>query len=131
MADFPSSPESWIDDALDSHWEALADVRHTVNETLERSRAEKVIGAPLTAHITLTAGGDVFRMLQAAETELPMLCIVSQVSLRHSGDGPLTVEVAHASGDKCPRCWRFVPVLSGSGETAVCPRCADALGHPA
>jgi isoleucyl-tRNA synthetase len=131
MADFPSSPEAWIDDALDSHWEALANVRHTVNETLERSRAEKVIGAPLTAHITLTAGGDVFRMLQAAETELPMLCIVSQVSLRHSGDGPLTVEVAHASGDKCPRCWRFVSALAGSGEDAVCPRCADALGHPA
>jgi len=131
MADFPSSPESWIDDGLDSHWEALSDVRHTVNETLERSRADKVIGAPLTAHITLTAGGDLFRLLQAAETELPMLCIVSQVSLRHSGDGPLTVEVAHASGDKCPRCWRFVPVLSGSGEDAVCPRCANALGRPA
>jgi len=131
MADFPSSPESWIDDGLDSHWEALSDVRHTVNETLERSRADKVIGAPLTAHITLTAGGDLFRLLQAAETELPMLCIVSQVSLRHSGDGPLTVEVAHASGDKCPRCWRFVPVLTGSGEDAVCERCADALGRPA
>ncbi len=131
MADFPSSPESWIDDGLDSHWEALSDVRHTVNETLERSRADKVIGAPLTAHITLTAGGDLFRLLQAAETELPMLCIVSQVSLRHSGDGPLTVEVAHASGDKCPRCWRFVPVLTGSGEDAVCERCADALGGPA
>ena len=127
LADFPSSPQSWIDESLDAHWDALSDVRRTVNEALERARAEKTIGAPLTAHVTLTAGGDLHRLLTGAEADLPMLCIVSAVTLRESADSPLVVEVAHASGDKCPRCWRFVPALTGGGDDAVCDRCADAL----
>jgi isoleucyl-tRNA synthetase len=29
---------------------------------------------------------------------------------------------------RCPRCWRWVPVLEGGRHGEVCPRCADALG---
>ncbi len=131
MADFPSSPESWIDEGLDAHWAALADIRRTVNEHLERARADKTIGAPLTAHVTLSASGDDWQVLKRAEAELPMVCIVSAVTVGESADGPLTVTVAHASGDKCPRCWRFVPALTTVGDDAVCDRCADALGPAA
>jgi isoleucyl-tRNA synthetase len=131
MADFPSSPQSWIDDALDAHWDALADVRRAVNEHLERARADKTIGAPLTAHVTLSASGDQLRRLRDAEADLPMLCIVSGVTVHEHADGPLTVVVAPASGDKCPRCWRFVPSLTPVGEDAVCDRCADAIGPAA
>jgi isoleucyl-tRNA synthetase len=131
MADFPSSPESWIDESLDAHWDALADVRRTVNEHLEHARADKTIGAPLTAHVTLSAAGDQWQLLNGAEAELPMLCIVSEVTLTEAADGPLKVTVAHASGDKCPRCWRFVPALTAVGDDAVCERCADAIGSVA
>ncbi len=131
LADFPSSPAAWIDESLDAHWEALADVRRTVNEALELARAAKTIGAPLTASVTLTASGEDYARLKDAEAELPMLCIVSHVTLTEAPDGPLHVAVAHASGDKCPRCWRFVPVLTGTGDDAVCGRCADAVGAQA
>ncbi|MDA1306661.1 MAG: isoleucine--tRNA ligase [Acidobacteria bacterium] len=131
LADFPSSPAAWIDESLDAHWEALADVRRAVNEALELARAAKTIGAPLTASVTLTASGELYQRLMDAEADLPMLCIVSHVTLTEAPDGPLRVAVAHASGDKCPRCWRFVPALTGSGDEAVCGRCADAVGAQA
>jgi isoleucyl-tRNA synthetase len=131
LAVFPDSPHEWIDVESDARWAALTDVRHAVNEALEVARAGKVIGAPLTAHVTITAGGDRFRLLAAAEADLPMLFIVSGVTLIEAQDGSMTVHVAHAAGDKCPRCWRFVDTLAAAGDgddDRVCVRCADAVG---
>ena len=36
----------------------------------------------------------------------------------------LTVKVAPAQGDKCQRCWKFLP---GVGADGLCPRCAAVL----
>ncbi len=129
MAEFPASPDEWIDDGLDAQWEALGRVRRTVNEALEHARAAKTIGAPLTAHITIHASGADLALLRATQDELPMLCIVSQVTLREAVEGPVRVEVAHADGDKCPRCWRFVETLTTPD--GLCGRCADAVAVPA
>jgi len=126
LADFPRSPEDWQDAALDTRWAFLASVRRTVNEALESGRAEKIIGAPLTAHVTLTASGDAHRQLAAALDHLPMVFIVSDVTLVEAPDGGLHVSVAHASGDKCPRCWRFVARLTSAGDDGLCDRCANA-----
>ncbi len=128
LAEFLATPDTWVDDALDEQWEHLARIRRTVNEALEVARAAKTIGAPLTAHVTVTASGDDLRRLRAVEADLPMIFIVSQVTLAE-GDGPVSVAVAHASGDKCPRCWRFVGDLTTA--EGVCGRCADAVGVPA
>ena len=132
LADFPSSPPTWINDALDLRWETLAKVRRDVNEKLELARGQKVIGAPLTAHVTLTVGdADLYQTLKAEEAGLPMLFIVSAVTLKRAPADQATaveVKVAHAAGDKCPRCWRFVPALIPVGDgDALCPRCEEAV----
>ncbi len=132
LADFPSSSPAWINDALDLRWETLAKVRREVNEKLELARGQKVIGAPLTAHVTLTVGdAELYQTLKAEEAGLPMLFIVSAVTLKPALAGQATaveVEVAHASGDKCPRCWRYVPTLIAVGDgDALCPRCEEAV----
>ncbi|MCR4374067.1 MAG: isoleucine--tRNA ligase [Acidobacteria bacterium] len=131
LAAFPHNPESWIDSALELRWETLARVRRSVNEQLELARGAKEIGAPLTAHVTVTVGDDaVYEILKAEEAGLPMLFIVSGVTLRRSPDQAtaLEVEVAKAAGEKCPRCWRFVPALTPAGDDErVCPRCEEAL----
>ena len=131
LAVFPESPQEWIDVEGDARWAALTQVRHAVNEALEVARASKVIGAPLTAHVTITASGERFRLLAAAEADLPMLFIVSGVTVVEAQDGSMTVDVAHATGDKCPRCWRFVDTLAAADDgedDRVCVRCADAIG---
>jgi len=131
MADFPQSPASRIDEALDARWESLVRVRRTVNEQLEIARGLKTIGAPLTAHVTLLAGEAVYDQLKAEEADLPMLCIVSNVTVQRAPEGQATqleVTVTHASGEKCPRCWRYVPALVPCGnDDAVCARCEEAV----
>lgn len=131
LAGFPESPASWVDAELDTRWEALARVRRTVNEELEKKRALKEIGAPLTARVTLTARGETYGLLNAEQANLPMLFIVSDVTLLPSTSeqqAEIQVEVTHASGEKCPRCWRFVPALVAVGDDgSVCPRCEEAV----
>jgi isoleucyl-tRNA synthetase len=60
-----------------------------------------------------------------------MLFIVSSVQIAAGEGDEITVEVAHAAGDKCPRCWRFVTERVPAGELeGLCLRCADAIGDP-
>jgi isoleucyl-tRNA synthetase len=118
-------------------------VRREVNEKLELARAEKHIGAPLTAHVSLTVGDEAtYDILKAQETELPMIFIVSGVTLQRSHGEATAVEIVitRAGGEKCPRCWRYVPALKSvtfetrvavnseaEADERVCPRCVDCV----
>ncbi len=65
------------------HWNALIEVRNGVLKTLEGARQEKTIGAPLEAHVFLTADHELAPLLEEYRKELPGLFIVSQVSLKN------------------------------------------------
>ncbi len=88
-----------------------------------------MIGTSLGAHVRLTAGGDTASLLRRHEADLPMLFIVSHVTLETSGPQGVSVSVLRAEGDKCERCWRTVPERSEDPKFAgICTRCVDALG---
>jgi isoleucyl-tRNA synthetase len=111
-------------------WERLMRIRDDVNRALEAERQAKTIGNSLGARVRLRAAGDDGRLLEQYRDELPMLFIVSQVELeRASQEGtPLDITVTRAEGEKCARCWRFVPIVSALADTAgLCDRCVDAL----
>jgi isoleucyl-tRNA synthetase len=115
LAEFPRGVDVWRDADLEARWTALRELRAAVNGQLEVARVAKTIGSSLEAHVT-------------HKDDLPMLFIVSSVDVV-PGSGALTIEVAHAPGDKCPRCWRFVTETMTSGElVGLCLRCADAVG---
>ena len=131
LADFPNFSAGWKDVTPTFDWEYLWRLRRTVNEKLEVARGLKEIGAPLTAHVTLSAGSDLYAQLKAMEADLPMLFIVSAVTLKAAPANqalPLEVTVTRASGEKCPRCWRYVPALVpvANGDS-WCQRCEEAV----
>jgi isoleucyl-tRNA synthetase len=118
-----------IDAALDARWERLRAIRDEVNRALETARQDKTIGTSLQAHVTLSAGADEAALLAQHEADLPMLFIVSQVTLERSSAPGVSVAVTRAGGHKCERCWRTVPDVSSGGRFAgLCGRCIDALG---
>ena len=126
MAEFPAAAElqAWRDDALVKRWEGLIDIRNTVNAALELKRADKTIGTSLGARVQLRAGGQKAELLGSAREQLPMLFIVSDVELDTTLDrDDIEVIVHKADGEKCPRCWRVVPVAPESG---LCDRCTEA-----
>jgi isoleucyl-tRNA synthetase len=123
-----------VDDQLMTSWDGLMKVRDEVNAALEEKRKNKVIGNSLGARVSITAGGSTAVLLKQYESQLPMLFIVSELSLQLGpADGPdeVRVEVEKASGVKCGRCWRFVPAIRTQPEWAgICDRCVDALAEP-
>ena len=130
LAEFPRHVESWRDAALEERWAQLRELRALVNGQLELARVAKTIGSSLEAHVRLTVPTThpLAAVIGARESDLPMLFIVSSVEA-HTGTGDLRIEVTHAPGGKCPRCWRFVTETVPAGElSGLCLRCADAVG---
>jgi isoleucyl-tRNA synthetase len=106
----------------------LREVRDDVNRALETARQSKAIGTSLGAHVQLAAGGETAALLRRHEADLPMLFIVSQVTLDATGADGVSVTVGRAAGDKCDRCWRIVSERSSDPKFAgVCLRCVDAM----
>jgi len=105
-----------LTDAKTAFWDRIIELRDIVNLELEKKRTEKVIGKSLEAHITLTLDGASYELLKDAD--LKMLLIVSQVTLKKGDE--IVVDVIHANGEKCSRCWCFDDEVKDE----LCPRCA-------
>ena len=126
------------EDAL-SYWSKCVAVRDDVNKALELSRAEKKVGKPLDAKLTLFVSGDAKeRFAQIKDADFAQLCIVSEVQIQ-DGDGTgvpgeefagLTVQVEPSTAPKCPRCWMHSNTVgSDPNEPELCARCAAALAE--
>jgi isoleucyl-tRNA synthetase len=130
LEDFPKV-DGLVDRAVLDTWQRLLDVRQQVNAALEQKRKDKVIGTSLGARVELRASGPVAALLDRYRSDLPMLLNVSEVSLQAappSDEDVVQVEVQKAGGEKCARCWRFVPRLHTEPEWAgICDRCVGAL----
>ena len=128
-----------LDDAEMAKWDALISVRNDVNGVLEKARADKRIGKPLEASVTLRASGESKAVLdKISDMDLKELLIVSEcliaeddaadadaVTAAGSYNPGLTVSVKEAEGTKCPRCWMHSK--DADHETGLCPRCKGVL----
>ena len=133
LAEFPAaaSLEALVDDALVAEWQRLLAIRVQVNGEIEGRRNEKLFGTSLGAHVTLSASGDDLALLRRYEADLPMLFIVSTVTLTEGGGNDLGIVVTKADGVKCERCWRIVPSVTREADReGLCERCVDALAEP-
>ncbi len=128
-----------LDEDEMAKWDKLISVRNDVNGVLEKARADKRIGKPLEASVTLRASGDSKAVLDSvSDMNLKELLIVSEcliadddsvdedsVTASGSYNAGLTVSVKEADGVKCPRCWMHSK--DADPETGLCPRCKAVL----
>ena len=144
LTDFPTVDPRWLDEELGQTWGDLLRVRGEVAKGLEQARVAKLIGAALDASVTayVTDPGLERRVGGVGDRLLRELCIVSQarivtdappaglapgpdrVVLRETGVPGLALEVRHADGKKCARCWTWSPAVGRDAEhSALCERC--------
>jgi isoleucyl-tRNA synthetase len=90
-----------------ANWDKFLDIRSTVQKSLEEKRNEKIIGSSLEAKVTVKANSETFALLKKYEEQLASLYIVSEVVLEQAESDTLSVEVEHAAGAKCERCWNW------------------------
>ena len=142
LTDFPEVEAVWF--GSEGRWETLLRIRSEAAKALEQARAAKLIGAALDARVTLhvsdpalqpivqEAGGRLLRellivsQLEVKEGRLPpgLESGPDRVTLPDTGLPGLGVEVRHADGQKCGRCWTWSPAVGQDPEhPALCERC--------
>jgi isoleucyl-tRNA synthetase len=132
VAHFPSAEGA--DDLVLARWQPLLEARAAVTKALEEARAAKRIASSLEAAVVLRGTADALAPLRAHEAQsrvfpgnLANLFIVSEVRLQEAA-GPLAVQVEHAEGAKCERCWTWSANVGRlKAHPAVCERCAAVL----
>jgi isoleucyl-tRNA synthetase len=140
MSLLPEVNPDFKDDDLAARWEFLLSIRGEVTKKLEEARAAKLIGHPLDAAVTISAGGDAYDALQPYTDELRSFLIVSQATLvkedtiegasEGSGLDGVRVQVEAAPGEKCERCWVHDTTVGANKEQpTVCRRCQEALAQ--
>ena len=141
---FEALPEvnpEWLDASLAGKWETILAIRGEVTKALETARANKLIGHPLDAAVTLSVQDDAYAILKAYDDQLGHIFIVSQAILAAPGASladpyiseeieGLQIQVARASGDKCDRCWIHDPTVGDDQDhPTVCLRCRTHLAE--
>lgn len=123
-----------VDEELVARWEKLHLIRDDVKKALEVTRTEKIIGSSLDAKVTLFAQGEMFEFIKTVEDILPSVLIVSGFELaqekggRFTGDSGIGIDVQHADGEKCERCWIYSDTVGKDSEhKTLCSRCAEIM----
>ena len=122
----------------EEHWDRVLALRSEVLKALEQARAEKIVGKPLDAEITLSLSDEAAdRMHFLSAHHLEALFIVSRVTVVR-GPGPglesaefpgLHIQVQASQAPKCARCWTHSDsVGTDSAHPDLCSRCAAVLG---
>ncbi len=137
LAGFPRFEASLVDPELEARYEQLLAVRSDVSKALELARNDKRVGHSLDARVRLEAPAGPWReLLEAYRDQLATLLIVSQAELAENLAGAVSGEevkglrilVEKAPGDKCERCWNYLPTVGQSDDhPTVCHRCLEAL----
>ena len=128
-------PEWRFDEAAEDKWNRILALRTDVNKALELARAEKIVGKPLDAEITLYVS-DKAAFEPLAGIDLKELFIVSKAEVVFGeGEGyegtefaGVKVKVTASEAPKCVRCWcHSDEVGKNEKHPELCARCAAAV----
>ncbi len=139
LNDMPTVRPEWnMAEADELRWANARALRDEINKALELARAEKVIGKPLDAKISLTVSDTASKVAATLEgINLAMLCIVSELSTDGNGEGyeseglqGFKIKVEPSALERCERCWtRCEDVGTVETHSTLCARCAEAVGE--
>ena len=128
LTDMPRNSSFIPDVRLEEKWNEIRRIREGVQKFLEEAREKKIIGSSLEAKVIFsTCDPSTKSFLEETKDLWPEIAIVSQVEIK-DGKDPLFVEVTHADGHKCARCWQWKPEVGTlQPHHDICARCAGVL----
>ena len=141
LALFPSDLERMIDPGLTERWLRVMKLRDAVNVEIEKLRQAKVVGKSEEVKVELKAAGDLAALIERHRADLATVFMTSQVEIggapsadqgvvyKESDESWATIAVARADGERCGRCWRYVPAVSAEPQPGLCDRCEAALAE--
>jgi len=138
LNDMPHVNPAYIfDNDTEERFNALIVLRNDVNKALELARAEKIIGKPLEASVTLFVSESAKAQFEKiAAMPLSMIFIVSETKIVYgSGEGyegdefkGISIHIDPCTAPKCIRCWMHNEHVGENAEhPELCPRCVAAV----
>lgn len=121
LANMPKYNDKFDNKEIAKVWDEIYELRDTILVYLEKARAEKIIGHPLDAKVTIYTSGIKYEKYTKLVDILETILIVSKVEVL---EGDFNIEISKAPGDKCDRCWKYSELVNEDG---ICPRCASAI----
>jgi isoleucyl-tRNA synthetase len=114
------------DAALLAKWQALREVRDTVNKAIEEVRTAGGVGSSLQAEVTVAAPPEAHALLASLGEDLKFVFITSKATLARAE--ALAVTVTPSTATKCERCWHWRDdVGTDAAHPTLCGRCTSNL----
>lgn len=129
LSDIPQHASLQAEEALEEKWNKIRHIREDVQKALEQTRQKGIIGSSLEAKVIFKTNDEKTKAFLAENQALwAEIFIVSCVEIAE-GDSALQIEVEHAEGQKCARCWQWKKEVGAEGRTPsdLCDRCAEVL----
>ncbi len=127
LSNMPANASLVPDVRLEEKWNEIRRIREGVQKFLESAREQKIIGSSLEAKVIFSTNDPSTRaFLEETKALWPEILIVSQVEIK-DGNDPLFVEIVHAKGAKCARCWQWKEDVGSHPHADLCGRCEEVL----
>jgi len=108
----------------DDDWKVIFAVKDSVNQNIEKVRADSVIKGSLDAKITISCSSEIYGALKKIDNELKFVFIASEVELIEDSNTKLSIDIANYDQKKCIRCWnKCESVGSHEDDPEICSRC--------
>lgn len=131
LSRMPEPVAEEMSERMEETFTELWRLRDAVNEKLEEARREKRLNKTLEAAITAHVPAKMAERLEATlqNEDIRDALIVSALELKGDGDqGEIRVEVGHASGATCERCWHVrEDVGRDVNHPELCTRCVTII----
>ena len=108
----------------DDDWKVVFAVKDSVNQNIEKARADSVIKGSLDAKIRISCSSEIYGALKKIDNELKFVFIASEVELIEDSNTKLSIDIANYDQKKCIRCWnKCESVGSHENDPEICSRC--------
>ena len=108
----------------DDDWKVIFAVKDSVNQNIEKARANSVIKGSLDAKIRISCSSETYGALKKIDNELKFVFIASEVELIEDSNTKLSIDIANYDQKKCIRCWnKCESVGSHENDPEICSRC--------
>lgn len=137
LAELPEAENFENQEEILGTWAVFMDFRTKAQKALEEARTEKVIGKSLEAHLTVYPNEETKVLLNAIDSDVAQLLIVSNLTIA-DGEAPeasvafeeVAFTVERAAGEVCERCRRLDTSVGTNANphlATVCDHCASVL----
>ena len=108
----------------DDDWKVIFAVKDSVNQNIEKARADSVMKGSLDAKIRISCSSEIYGALKKIDNELKFVFIASEVELIEDSNTKLSIDIANYDQKKCIRCWnKCESVGSHENDPEICSRC--------